>query len=95
MLAIPHSVSLADLSADPRGHLDGLRDPDSRLVLSLDGRAAAVMMSVEAFERSERERAMLLGLARGEVEIASGLGHDLDSVLAEADAILAAEASAP
>ena len=92
MLAIPPTVSMADLSADPQGHLDGLRDSGSRLVILRDGRAAAVMMSVEAFDRGERERAMLLGLARGEVEIASGAGHDLDSILAEADAILAGEA---
>ena len=46
------------------------------------------MLSVEEYERSEDERQILLLLARGEKEIAAGEGHDLDSVLAEADRLL-------
>jgi hypothetical protein len=46
------------------------------------------MLSVEAYERAEHEREILRLLARGEREIAAGAGHDLDSVLAEADALL-------
>jgi hypothetical protein len=46
------------------------------------------MLSVESYERSEHERQLLLMLARGEREIAAGAGHDLASVLAEADALL-------
>ena len=40
-------------------------------------------------ERLEAERELLLLLARGEKEIAAGIGHSLDQVLAEADALLA------
>ena len=39
------------------------------------------------------ERPMLQLLARGENEIAEGKGVDLETVLAEADALLAAEDS--
>jgi hypothetical protein len=46
-------------------------------------------MSIDAFERSETQREILALLARGEKEIASGIGHSLDSVLAEADDLLA------
>jgi hypothetical protein len=46
------------------------------------------MLSVESYERSEHERQLLLMLARGEREIAARAGHDLASVLAEADALL-------
>jgi hypothetical protein len=44
---------------------------------------------MEAYERSEHERELLHLLARGEQEIATGKGFDLDEVLAEADALLA------
>jgi hypothetical protein len=47
------------------------------------------MMSVEAYEDSERKKSLLQLLAIGEKEIEAGKGHDLDSVLAEADALLA------
>ena len=57
------------------------------------GRAAAVLLSVEAYERSERDRELLRLLARGEKEIETAEGYDLDSVLAEADALLAEEPS--
>ena len=51
------------------------------------------MLSVEAFEQSEREKELLRLLARGEREIEPGEGYDLDSVLAEADALLSEEPS--
>lgn len=46
------------------------------------------MVGVEEYERAEHEREILLLLARGEQEVAAGVGADLDAVLAEADAIL-------
>lgn len=47
------------------------------------------MVSIEEYERAERERQILRLLARGEREIRAGRGHDLDAVLAEADELLA------
>ena len=61
------------------------RDP---VVITQRGRAAAVLLSVDSFERSEQERQLLRALARGDKEIRAGHGHDLDSVLAEADRML-------
>jgi len=48
-----------------------------------------IKLSVDAYERGERERQLLRLLVRGEQEIAAGMGHDLDEVLAEADTVLA------
>ena len=47
------------------------------------------MLSIEEYERTENERQILLRLARGEKEIAQGVGHTLDDVLADADRLLA------
>jgi PHD/YefM family antitoxin component YafN of YafNO toxin-antitoxin module len=62
-------------------------------VITQRGRAAAVMLSVEAYERAEHDRELLRILAEGEKGIEAGEGFDLDSVLAEADALLADEPS--
>ena len=59
------------------------------VVITQRGRAVAIMISPEAFERSENERELLKRLARGEREISRGKGFDLDSVFAEADELLA------
>ena len=59
------------------------------LVITQRGRAAAVMVSMEVYERSERDRDLLRVLARGDREVAAGKGHDLDDVMAEADRLLA------
>ena len=78
-----------ELAEDMEAVLDGLKTSDEPLIITEEGRPSAVMLSVAAYERAERERQILLLLARGEREIALSQGHDLDDVLAEADAILA------
>jgi PHD/YefM family antitoxin component YafN of YafNO toxin-antitoxin module len=59
------------------------------MMLTERGRAQAVLLSVEAYERGEREREILRELARGEREIAAGRGFPLERVLADADKVLA------
>ncbi len=86
-------IPVSDLRQDVAKVLKRVRDSKEPLVITQRGRAAAVMLSVEAFEQSERARELLHLLARGEKEMASGEGHDLDSVLAEADALLSEESS--
>ena len=46
------------------------------------------VIPVSDLEQNESEREILAALARGEQEIAEGVGYDLDEVLAEADQIL-------
>ena len=52
------------------------------------GRAAAVMVSMQAYEESQLELDILRLLARGEKEIEAGAGYELDGVLKEADRFL-------
>jgi hypothetical protein len=47
----------------------------------------------ESHKRSEPDKELLRLLARGEKEIAAGNGHDLEAMLAEADAILAEDSA--
>lgn len=89
MPKLPEIVPITDLRQDAAAVLDRVRRSAQPVVITQRGRAAAVMVTPEAFERSENERQILKLLARGEREIAKGKGFDLDSVLAEADELLA------
>lgn len=91
MAKVPDIVPISDLRQDAAAVLKRVRSSTDPLVITQRGRAAAVMVSVEAYERAEQERQILMLLARGEKEIAEGKGYDLDEVLAEADSILASE----
>ena len=89
MPKIPDIIPVSDLRQDAAGALERVRASKQLLVITQRGRAAAVMLSIEAYARVESERQLLRLLARGEQEIARGEGFDLDQVLAEADRILA------
>ncbi|HMF36160.1 MAG TPA: type II toxin-antitoxin system prevent-host-death family antitoxin [Isosphaeraceae bacterium] len=76
-----------DLSGEQLAHALA-RLAKEPLFITQRGRATAVLMSLDAYERSEADRELLLLLARGEKEIAAGVGHSLEQVLAEAEALL-------
>ncbi|MCK8604425.1 type II toxin-antitoxin system Phd/YefM family antitoxin [Desulfoferrobacter suflitae] len=86
-------IPVSDLRQDAAKVLKKIKDSREPIVITQRGRAAAVMLSVEAFEQSERDRELLRLLAKGEREIEAGEGHDLDSVLTDADALLSEEPS--
>ncbi len=89
MSRIPGIVPVSDLRQHAAEVLKGIQKTREPVVITQRGRAAAVMLSIEEYERAGHEREVLLLLARGEKEIAKGEGADLDCVLAEADALLA------
>ena len=80
---------MTDLRQAAAVALKRLRTTKQPLVITQRGRAAGVLLSVEAYERAEHERQLLLLLARGERDLRGGKGHDLDGVLADADHLLA------
>ena len=82
-------VSETDLRQDAAAVLQKVRRSAQPVIITQRGRVAAIMISPESFERSESERQILKLLAQGEHEIAKAKGFDLDSVLADADEILA------
>jgi prevent-host-death family protein len=89
MTKLPTIIPITDLRQDAATVLRRVRESGEPIVITQRGRAAAIMMSAEAYERAEHDRELLRLLARGEKEIAAGKGHGLDAVLAEADALLA------
>jgi len=81
-------IPVSDLRQDAAKVLKKLRNNKEPLIITQRGRAAAVMIGVDAYEKSEHEKELLRLLARGEREIEIGEGYDLDDVLAEADSLL-------
>lgn len=82
-------IPVTDLRQDAAAALKRMRESGRPIVITQRGRAAAVMVSVEAYEASEHERQLLRLLAKGDREIAAGKGYALDAVLADADQLLA------
>jgi prevent-host-death family protein len=91
MVKVPKIVPVTDLRQDAAGVLKRLKESRDPLVITQRGRAAAVLLSLDAYERSQQEREILRLLARGENEIASGKGYSLESVVKEAKRLLAGE----
>ena len=88
MTKVPTIIPITDLRQDAAAAIKKARDAREPIVITQRGRATAVMLSIETYEKAEYERQLLLQLARGEREIEQGKGFDLDSVLADADRLL-------
>jgi prevent-host-death family protein len=89
MSKVPAIVPVSDLRGDAASILNRVKKSHEPVVITQRGRAAAVMVSVEEYERSAHEREILRLLAQGDKESASDKGHDLEDVLKEAERILA------
>jgi len=88
MAKVPDIIPITDFRQDAARALNQVRRSADPVIITQRGRAAAVMLSVEAFEQGERERQILRLLAQGDQEIGEGKGRSLDVVLAEADRLL-------
>jgi len=88
MSAVPNIVPISDLRQDAAGVIKRAAASQEPVFITQRGRASAVMVSTQRYERTQHELEILRLLARGEAEIEAGVGHDLNSVLAEADKLL-------
>jgi prevent-host-death family protein len=88
MAKIPNIIPITDLRQDATAIVKRVTTSREPLVITQRGRAAAVMVSMEAYEQSQYELELLRLLARGEKEIEAGKGYNLEVVLAEADSLL-------
>ncbi len=93
MAKSPKIIPISDLRQNASDVIKGVSSSGEPVFITQRGRAAAVMVSMKAYEESQHELDVLRLLARGEKEIEAGVGYDLDEVLKEADRFL--EASKP
>jgi len=89
MSKVPSIVPISDLRDDAANILGRMKNSHEPIVITQRGRAAAVMVSIEEYERSTHEREILHLLAQGDREVAAGKGYELEDVFKEADRILA------
>ena len=88
MSKAPQIIPISDLRQDASGIIKRLTASRDPLFITQRGRVAAVMVSMQEYEQTQHELEILRLLARGEKEIEAGVGFDLETVLAEADALL-------
>ena len=93
MPKVPKIVPVSDLRKDAAAVLKKLQTTEDPLVITQRGRAAAVLVSLKAYEKSQDELELLRLLVRGEKEIAQGKGYSLASVMEEAELLLEEEES--
>lgn len=86
-------LPVSDLRQYAAKILKQLRNNKNPIIITQRGRAAAVIIGVETYEKSEHDKELLHLLAKGDREIETGEGYDLDTVLAEADLLLSQEPS--
>ncbi len=90
---VPKIIPISDLRQNASNVVKDVLSSREPIFITQRGRAAAVMVSMEVYEKTQHELSILHLLARGEKEIAAGAGHELDDVLKEADAYLEAPKS--
>lgn len=88
MSKIAKLIPVSDFRKDAAGILDRLCESKEPYVITRRGRAAAVLVTMEQYEKTEHDLQLLRLLADGEAEVAAGKGYDLDSVLADAGKII-------
>ena len=93
MPTTPKIIPISDLRQKASDIIRGVSTSRQPVFITQRGRAAAVMVSMEVYEKAQHELDILRLLAQGEKEIEAGAGYDLNDVLKEADRLL--EASKP
>ena len=92
MNKIPEIIPLSDLRQEAAGVIKRLQEKDSPIVITQRGRAAAVLISMDGYERLTQNQELLSLLIQGEKEIESGVGQSLEDVMAEAEGLLTDDA---
>ncbi len=90
MASAPKIIPISDLRQNASEVVKNVSSSREPIFITQRGRAAAVMVSMEAYTNTQHEIDILHLLARGEKEIAVGKGYDLEEVLREADRYLEA-----
>jgi prevent-host-death family protein len=90
MSRAPRIIPISDLRQNASDVVKGVSSSREPVFITQRGRAAAVLISMDAYADTQHELDVLRLLARGEKEIEAAIGHELDDVLKEADRFLGA-----
>jgi prevent-host-death family protein len=76
-------LPVSDLRQNAANILKKLRDNKEPIIITQRGRAAAVIIGVEAYEKAEHDKEILRLLAKGDKEIEIGEGYEADLILSQ------------
>lgn len=85
---ITNIIPITDLHQDASAVLKRVNTSRQPLIITQRGRAAAVIVSIEAYKKVQTEMDILRLLACGEKGIDAGNGCDFHEVFAEVDVLL-------
>ena len=88
MSTVPTIIPISDLRQDTAGVIKRAALSHEPVFITQRGRAAAVMVDTQTYERTQHQLEILQLLARGTAEIEAGVGRDMEAVFAEADELL-------
>lgn len=88
-MKIPDIAPITDLRQDATNLVGRVCESGEPVYITQRGRASAVLLSVDAYQKTLRELEILRLLAMGEQDSARGEGTPAADVLAEAAALLA------
>ena len=88
MAKAPKIIPISDLRQNASDVVKQVASSREPVFITQRGRAAAVVVSMESYERTQHEREILRLLALGEKEIQAGTGYTLGDVMREADRLL-------
>ena len=88
MAKAPKIIPISDLRQNASDIVKTVLSSREPVFITQRGRAAAVMVSMEAYKDSQQDLDILRLLARGEKEIEAGVGYEFEDVLKEADRLL-------
>ena len=87
-MKIPEIVPVSDLRKRAAEVLEKLQDSEDPVVVTQRGHIVAVMQSLDSYEKTQKEHAMLMGILEGELDLAEGKTHSFEEVMAGVRAIL-------
>jgi prevent-host-death family protein len=85
---IPKFIPVTDLRQDVSAILRAIQNGEEPIVIMQRSRAAAVMISVDTYERMVYEREVLGILAMGDKDIKAAKGISVEQLLAELDQVV-------
>ena len=89
MAAIPSIIPISELRQDTAGVIKKTTATQEPVFITQRGRATAVLVSVDSYERTQYELGLLRAIAKGEAEAAARKGVSFETVFKEVDAMLA------
>ncbi len=87
MKRIPRFIPVTDLRQDAAAVLRAIQSGDEPIVIMQRSRSAAVLISVDTYERMVYEREVLGLLVMGEKDIKAAKGVSVDEMLAELEEV--------